>query len=66
MKGDYQKSSKKLTLYFLLCPINFNRQSYQKQNGPGTSDQSLFTLQIKFTKISLLVIYYLTNHDGVI
>ena len=34
--------------------------------GPGTSDQSLFRLQNKFTKFSLLVIYYLTKFDGVI
>ena len=35
---------------------SFNRQSYQKQKGPGTSDQSLFRLQNEFTKIPLLVI----------
>ena len=31
----------------------FNGESYQKQKGPGTSDQSLFKLQYKFGKIPL-------------
>ena len=66
MKEDYQKPLKKLTLFFLLSPVSFNRQCYQKQKGPGTSDQSLFRLRNKFTKTSLLVIYYLTKFDGVI
>ena len=39
---------------------------YKKQKGLGTSDQSLFRLQIKFRKISLLVIYYQNKFDGVI
>ena len=60
------KTLKKLTLFFLSNPIPFNGQSYQKQKGPGTSDQSLFRLRNKFTKISLLVIYDLTKFDGVI
>ena len=63
---DYQKSFKKLTLFYLSNTVPFNRQSYQKQKGPGTSDQSLFRLQNKFTKISLLAIYYLNKFDGVI
>ena len=33
--------------------------------GPGTTDQSLFRLQNKFAKISLLAMYYLTKFDGV-
>ena len=66
MKEDYQKALKKLTLFFLSNPVPFNRQSYQKQKGPGTSDQLLFRLQNKFRKIRLLVIYYLTKFDGVI
>ena len=37
-----------------------------KNKRPGTSDQSLFRLQNKFTKIYLLVLYYLTKFDGVI
>ena len=45
MKEDYQLAFKKLTLFFLLNPVPFNRQSYQKQKWPGTSDQSLFRLQ---------------------
>ena len=61
-----EKTWKKLTLFFLSNPVPFNGQSYQKLKGPGTSDQPLFRLQNKFTKISLLVIYYLTKFDGVI
>ena len=48
------KTFKKLTLFFLSNPVPFNGQSYQKQKGPGTSDQSLFRLQNKFRKIPLL------------
>ena len=62
---DYQKPLKKSTLFFLLNPVPFNVQSYQKQKGPGTSDQSLFRLQNKFRKIPLFVIYYLTKFDDV-
>ena len=66
LKGDYKKPLKKLTLFFLLNPIPFNGQTYQKEKGPGTNDQLLFRLQNKFTKISLLVMYYLTKFDGAI
>ena len=66
MKEDYEKALKKLTLFFVLNPVPFNGQNYQKQKGPGTSNQSLFNLQNKFRKIHLLVIYYLTNFDDVI
>ena len=38
------KSLKKVALYFLSNPVSFNRQNYQKQKGPGTSDQSLLRL----------------------
>ena len=65
MKEDYQKALKKLTLFFLSNPVPFNGQSYQKQKGPGTSDQSFFRLQNKFRKIPSLVIYYLTKFDDV-
>ena len=44
----------------------FKRQNYQKQKGPGTSDQLLFRLQNKFRKIPLLVMYYLTKFDDII
>ena len=44
LKEDYQKALKKLTLFFLSKPVPFNGESYQKQKGPGTSDQSLFRL----------------------
>ena len=66
MKEDYQKVLKELTLFFILNPVPFNGQSYQKQKEPGTSEQSLFRLQNKFRKIPLLVLYYLTNFDDVI
>ena len=68
MKEDYQKAFKKLTLtlFLLSNPVPFNGQSYQKQKGAGTSDQSLFSLQNKFTKIPLLAMYYLTKFDDLI
>ena len=66
MKEDYQKALKKVTSFFLLNPVPFNRQNYQKQKRPGTSDQSLFRLQNKFRKIPLLFMYYLTKFDDVI
>ena len=52
-------------LLFLLNPVPFQGQSYQKQKWPRTSEQSLFRLQKKFRKIPLLVIYYLTKSDDV-
>ena len=66
MKKDYQKALKKLTLFFLSNPVPFNGQSYLKQKGPGTSDQSLFRLKNEFRKIPLLVIHYLTKFDDII
>ena len=66
LKEDYQKPLKNLTLFFLSNPVPFNRQSYQKQKGSGTSHQLLFRLQNKFRKIPLLVIYYLTKFDDII
>ena len=38
------KDFKKVKNVFLSNPVSFNGQSYQKQNGPGTGDQSLFRL----------------------
>ena len=66
MKGDYQKGLKKVTSFFHLNPVPFNRQVYQKQKGPGTSEQSILSLRNKFTKIPLLVMYYLPKFDDVI
>ena len=63
MKEDYQKAFKKSTLFLLSNPVPFNGQSYQKQKGPGTSDQSLFILENMFIKIPFLFIYYLTKFD---
>ena len=60
------KSLKKITSLFLSNPVPFKRQNYQKQKGPGTSDQSLLRLGNKFRKIILLVMYYLTKFDDVI
>ena len=39
------------SLFFLLNPVLFNGESYQKQKVPGASDQLLFRLQNKFRKI---------------
>ena len=66
LKEDYQKALKKVTLFFLSNPVPFNGQNYQKQKGPGTSDQLLFKLQNKFRKIPLLVTHYMTNFDDMI
>ena len=55
MEEDCQKALEKLTLFFLSNPGPFNGQSYQKQKGPGTSDQSLFRLRNKLRKFPLLV-----------
>ena len=60
------KSLKRVTLFFLLNPVSFNRQNRKNQKEPGTRDQSFFTLQNKFRKIPLLVVYYLTKFDDVI
>ena len=66
LKGDYQNPLKNLTLFFLSNLAPFNGQSYKKQKGIGTSEQSLFRLRNKFTKISLLVTYYQVIFNGVI
>ena len=66
MKEGYQKAFKKLTLFFLLNPVPFSGQNYQKEKGLGTSDQLIFRLQNKFRKIPLLVMYYLTKFDDII
>ena len=66
MKEDYQKALKKLTLFFLSNPVPFNGQSYQKQKGSGTSDQSLFRLRSQLIKTPLFVTHYLTKFDDVI
>ena len=63
LKENYQKALKKITSFFLLNPVPFNKQNYQNQKGPGTSNQLLFRLQNKFRKIPLLVMYYLTKFD---
>ena len=65
MKKDYQKALKKLTLFFLSSPVPYNGQSYEKQRGSGTSDQSLFKLRNNFKNIPLFVIYYLAKFDDV-
>ena len=66
LNKNYQKPFKKLTLFFLSNSVLFIGQSYKTQKGLGTSDQLLFRLRDKFTKISLLVIYYQTKFDSVI
>ena len=66
MKEDYQKAFKKLVLFFLLNPVPFNGQHYQKQKRSGNSDQLIFRLQNKLRKNPLLVMYYLEKFDDVI
>ena len=65
MKEDYQKALKNLTLFLLSDQVPFNRQSYQKQKGSGTSDQSFCRLWNKFKNIPLFVTYYLNKFDDV-
>ena len=48
-------------MFFLLNPVPFYRQGYQKQKGLVTSDQLLFSLQNKFRKIDLLICYILSD-----
>ena len=52
------KSLKKVNFFFKnsFGLVPFDGQSYQKQKGSGTSEQSLFRLQNKFRKILLLVL----------
>ena len=66
MREDYQKALNKVTSFFLPNPVPFNRQNYEKQKRPGTSDQWLFRLPNKFRKTPLLVMYYMTKFDYVI
>ena len=44
LKEDYQKASKKLTLFFLSNPISFNKQDHEIGKCPENSDQSLIRL----------------------
>ena len=60
---DYQKPLKKSTLFFLPNLVPFNVQGYQKEKGPGTSEQSFLRLQNKLRKIPSLVVYYLAKFD---
>ena len=61
------KSLKKGNFMFSFEPSPFEqKKNYQKQKGPGTSDQSLFRSQNKFITFPLLVMYYLTKFDDVI
>ena len=60
------KSLKNGNFIFSFEPVPFSKQNYQKQKGPGSSDQSLFRLRNKFRKIPLLVMYYLTKFDDII
>ena len=62
-KKGLSKTLKKLTLLFLSNPVPFNRQSYQRQKGFGTSDKLLFLLRNKFRKIPVLIMYYRTFDD---
>ena len=66
MKEDYQKTFKKSILFFLSNPVLFNGHNYEKQEGPGTSNQLHIRLQNKFRKSHLLVMYDLNKFDYVI
>ena len=54
LERGLSKSLKKTTLFSLLNPVPFNRENYQKQKGPGTSDQSLFRLKKQVQKNSFI------------
>ena len=60
------KSLTKVNFVFSFEPSPFQWTNYQKQKGPGISDQLFFGLQNKFRKIPLLVMHYLTKFDDVI
>ena len=64
-ESGISKSLKKVFI-FLSNLVSFNGQDYKKQKGNGTSDKLLFSLQSKFRKILLLVMYYLNKFDEVI
>ena len=59
MKEDYQKALKKLTLFFLSNPVPFIGQEYEKQKGPGSSDQLLFMV----TKLLTFTFYFVIFRD---
>ena len=59
------KKPLKSQLYFFFRTQSLFMDSYQKQKGSGTSDQSLFRLRNKFRKIPLFFIYYVTKFDDV-
>ena len=50
MADDCKKILEKVSLLFHSNPVPYNGQDYEKQIGPGTSDQSLFSVQNKFNK----------------
>ena len=59
MKEDYQKALKKVTSFFLLNSVPFNRQNDQKQKRPGSSDQPLYSGYEKSLEKSLYYRYVL-------
>ena len=65
-ESGISKRLKKVIFIFLSNLVSFNGQDYKKQKGNGTSDKLLFSLQSKFRKILLLVMYYLNKFDEVI
>ena len=58
---DFQKTLRKSTLFFLSNPVSFNGQNYQKQKGPGTSDQLLLRLQKQAQKNSFVSFLFYLN-----
>ena len=66
MNAFEEKAFKKLTLVRPLNQIHFNRQNYQKQEGPGNGDQIVVlhvTKQVQ--KFFSLFMYYLTKFNDV-
>ena len=60
------KSLKNVNFIFFYQTQSLLMDKLSKTKGAGTSDQSLFRLQNNFTKIPVLVMYYLTKfHDTI-
>ena len=62
------KSLKEITLFFLSNPFPFNKQSYQKQNGPGSCGQSLLHIYIHmniYIRVRLKGLWFV-NNDGLL
>ena len=54
-EGGLSKNLKRVNLIFLLYPVPFYGQDYEKQKGPLTGYQFFFGLHNMFRKIPFLV-----------